>query len=368
MKFSAERNILLEAVTHLQKTVGSKSAMPVLEGILLSAEQGKLTLASYNLETGMKKEIYAHCEEQGDIVINARFLGDILRKMTGQQIEIEADEKLRCKISCNDTSYELIGMAAVDFPEMPSLTEGEKIVIEGKIFADIVKSSVFAAAQIEGTKPILTGIDIKLSGGVLQLVACDGYRLAVRRSKVSSTDETEFVASARAVSEVVRLIEEDTENIEITVGKRLVSFNIDGYVFICRLLEGEFVNYNKIIPEEYVERIYMNCHDLIETVERVSLVINDTFSFPVRFNFEESRVEISATTSIARAKEFLSCRLEGGEFEVGLNGKYLLEALRGCDGGELSFKFNGSNGGIVITSADENNKDFLYLIMPMRLK
>lgn len=368
MKFSAERAQLLDAVTRLQKIVTSKTAMPVLEGILLSAEKGKLTLISYNLETGIKKEMYASCTEEGDIVINARLLGEILRKMNGVQVEIEADERLRCVIKSGEASFEIMGMAAIDFPEMPLVTEGEKVEIDGQTFSEMVKGTIFAVAQIEGTRPILTGLNIRLSNNTLQLVGIDGYRLAIRRRKVNVSGESEFIVSGRAVNEVAKIIDETTENVSITVGKRLVSFDVNGYIFICRLLEGEFVNFEKTIPEVYTQKAYLNCKDLIDAVERVSLLINDTFSFPIRFGFQEKSLAVSSKTGIGRARETLPIVLEGEDFELGLNCRYLLDALKGCEDDNIQIRYNGPNAGVVICSADESNNDFLYLVMPMRLK
>lgn len=368
MKFKAERAELLDAVTRLQKIVSSKTAMPVLEGILLSAEKGKLTLISYNLETGIKKEMYASCEAEGDIVINARLLGEILRKMNGVQVEIEADERLRCVIRSGEASFEIMGMAAIDFPEMPLVSEGEKIELDGKIFSEMVKGTIFAVAQIEGSRPILTGINIRLSNNVLQLVGIDGYRLAIRRRRVSALGEAELIVSGRAVNEVAKIIDETTENVSITVGKRLVSFDVNGYIFICRLLEGEFVNFEKTIPEVYTHRVFLNCKDLIDSVERVSLIINDTFSFPIRCSFNEERLVVSSKTGIGRASETLPIVLEGSDFELGLNCRYILDALKGCEDENIEIKYNGPNAGVVIRSQDQNNNDFLYLVMPMRLK
>ena len=177
-----------------------------------------------------------------------------------------------------------------------------------------------------------------------------------------------FIIASKAFSEIIKLIDEETENIEINVGTNLISFNINGYTFISRLLEGEFVNYEKIIPAEYKQTAVMNSSEIINTVERVSLLINDTFSTPIRCVFEPDNVIISCATSMGRAKELYRLKLDGEPFEIGLNSRYLLDALKACDQGNVLFRFNGSNAGVTIISADEGNNDFLYLIMPMRLK
>ncbi len=368
MKIRVERAAFLEAVLKMQKTVGSKSSMPVLEGILLSAEKGLLTLSSYNLEMGMKKEIYASCEEEGDIVINARLLADILRKLRGIDVEIECDERLACHIKSADAAFDIMGMQACDFPEMPSLADGEILKIKGEDFCEMVKGTIFAVSQIEGTRPILTGINISLKDGVLQFVAIDGYRLAIRRKKLNIENNIEFIVSGKALNEVVKLIDENDENIEIMVGKRLILFKISGYVFIARLLEGEFVNFEKIIPNDYSQKTTVTTDEMIDSVERVSLLINDNFSTPIRCAFGEAELNISCATALGRAKEKMNIELLGTEFEMGLNSRYLLEALRASETEKITFKFNGANSGVTITPADEKNNDMLYLIMPMRLK
>ena len=368
MKIRLERSVLLDAVLKMQKTVGAKSSMPVLEGILLSAEKGLLTLSSYNLEMGMKKEMYASCEEEGDIVINARLLADILRKLRGIDVEIESDDRLVCHIRSGEAVFDIMGMEANDFPEMPSLTEGENLNIDGEDFCEMVKGTIFAVSQIEGTRPILTGINISVKDGILQFVAIDGYRLAIRRKKINIQNDIEFIIAGKALSEVVKLIDENTENIEIKVGKRLILFKISGFTFIARLLEGEFVNFEKIIPSEHSQQTTVVCDEMIDSVERVSLLINDSFSTPIRCAFSKDELIISCSTALGRAKEKMNIELSGNEFEMGLNSRYLLEALKACEHEKITFNFNGANAGVTITPADSDNNDMLYLIMPMRLK
>ena len=368
MKIKVERSAFLDAVLKMQKTVGLKSSMPVLEGILLSAEKGLLTLSSYNLEMGMKKEMYASCEEEGDIVINARLLAEILRKLRGIDVEIECDDRLVCHIRSGEAVFDIMGMDANDFPEIPSITDGENLIIKGEDFCELVKGTIFAVSQIEGTRPIFTGINISVKNNILQFVAIDGYRLAIRRKKINIENEIEFVVAGKALSEVVKLIDENTENIEIKVGKRLILFKISGYVFIARLLEGEFVNFEKIIPSEHTQSTTVNCSEIIDSVERVSLLINDSFSTPVRCAFGKDELIISCSTALGRAKEKMEISLEGNEFEMGLNSRYLLEALKACEREQIVFNFNGANAGVTIVPANDENNEMLYLIMPMRLK
>ena len=366
MIFSVERQKLLDAVSKLQRVVGAKTSMPVLEGILISAEQGKVTLISYNLEMGMKKEIYAKCDEAGDIVINARLLADILRRMNGLQVEISSDSRLNCHIKCGEATFDIMGMAAEDFPEMPTVGNGKNIIIDGTVISEMVKGTFFATAQNEGAKPILTGINVTINEGIMQFVAIDGYRLAIRKHKVDISDNFSFIISGRAIGEAVKLIDEETEKVQINVGERLISFNINGYDFISRLLEGEFVNYQKTIPAEHMQRVVVNTRELINTVERVSLLISESFSTPVRCYFNELNVVFTCATSMGRATETFNTKVEGDSFEIGLNSRYLLEALKAAESEQVQILFNGPNNGVLIEPLEGD--DFKYMIMPMRLR
>ena len=366
MIFSVERAKLLDVVSRIQRVVGSKTSMPVLEGILISAEQGKITLVAYNLEMGMKKEIYAKCDKEGDIVINARLLADILRRMNGIQVEIEADERLNCHIRSGEATFDIMGMAATDFPEMPSVPEGEKIEVEGNLLLENVKGTIFAAAQNEGARAILTGLNFTFSENEMQIVAIDGYRLAIRKQKIKGNNEISFTATSKSIAEVVKLIDEETENVEICVGERLISFNINGYTFISRLIEGEFVNYKKTLPQETKQRVVVNTRELINTIERVSLLISESFSTPVRCYFNELNVVFTCATSMGRATETFNIELDGESFEIGLNSRYLLDALKACESENIRFLFNGPNTGVVIEPVEGD--EFKYMIMPMRLK
>ena len=194
----------------------------------------------------------------------------------------------------------------------------------------------------------------------------DGYRLAVRTEKVKETKNIEFTVSNKAVSEVLKLIGEDSETVEIKVSNRLISFDIDGYDFISRLIEGEFVNYKKTLPEEHKQRVVVNTRDLINTVERVSLLISESFSTPIRCYFNELNVVFTCATTMGRATETFNSKLEGESFEIGLNSRYLLDALRAIEDEQIQILFNGPNAGILLMPLEGEN--FKYMIMPMRLK
>ncbi len=365
MRFTTERSALLDAVQNLSRIV-TKTSLPVLEGILISAEKGKLTLISYNLEISMKKEIYANCEVEGDVVISARLLSEILRKSDGIDVTVETDERLMCHIRSGNAVFDIMGMKADDFPEIPSVPETEKITVSGGLLKDMVKGTLFAVAQNEGSRPILTGLNIRIDSGVARFVGIDGRRIAIRKEKLGTSGDFNFVISGKAIGEAVKIINNDDENVEIFVSRKLASFNIEGYTMVSRLLEGEFLNFERALPKEHLQQITVNTRDIIDIIERISLVVSDKFTTPIRCKIEKDISTFTCISSVGRAVDTYETPLSGEDFEIGINSQYLIEALRACETDEVVMKFKGSKEGFVIEPV--NGDSFIYMIMPMMLK
>lgn len=365
MRFTTERGALLEAVQNLSRIV-TKTSIPVLEGILISAEKGKLTLISYNLEISMKKEIYADCDVQGDVVISARLLAEILRRSDGIEVTVETDDRLMCHIRSGNAVFDIMGMKAEDFPEIPSIGDNDKIVMAGGLLKDMVKGTLFAVAQTEGSRPTLTGLNIKIESGIAKFVGIDGRRIAIRKEYLNTQKDYNFVISAKAIGEAVKIITDDNENIEIIVSKKLASFNIEGYTMISRLLEGEFLNFDRLLPKEYTQYLTVKTRDIIDIIDRISLVVSDKFTTPIRWKLDEESSTLTCISSVGRAVDTYEATLDGEPFEIGINSQYLLEALRACESDEVKMKFQGSKLGFVIEPV--NGDSFFYMIMPMSLK
>ena len=365
MRFITERATLLSAVQNLSRIV-TKTSLPVLEGILISAEKGKLTLVSYNLEMSMKKEIYANCEVEGDIVISAKLLTEILRKSDGVQIEIESDDRLMCHIKSGNAVFDIMGMSAEDFPEIPSVPETDKITINAGLLKDMVRGTLFAVATDEGSRPILTGVNVTVENGLVQFTGIDGRRIAIRREKINCANDYNFVITGKAIGEATKIISDEDEMINIYVTKKLISFYIDDYLLVSRLLEGEFVNYEKALSKTFSQEIRVNVKNIIDILDRISLVVSDKFTTPVRWRLEENLSTFSCSSPLGKATDTYGIDLNGDELEIGVNSQLLCEALRATETDEVYIRFNGNTNGIVIEPTEGDS--FIYMVMPVRLK
>lgn len=367
MKIKVNRDQLSEALSNLQRAVTPRSSLPILEGVLLSAETNLLTMMAYNMEISIKKEIPIHCEKEGDIVISAKILFDIIRKVNGDTIEIDVDERQVCHISCGGSVFDIMGMKSEDFPEMPTVAENNSILISSELLKNMVRQTIFAISQKEETRPILTGIKFEIENGEIKLVAINGNCLAIRKAPISYIGKLEFVVSGRAIGEAVKIIGDNDEDIKINIGARNISFNIDGYIMTSRLIEGNFIEYTRSIPISNKQEIKVNVTSLIETLERISLVIvNDQTKTPIRCTMEKDRILLTCSSSVGRSNDVYLTNLEGEEFEIGFSSKYLLDALKATEREEVIIKFNGSSAAAAIYPAEGD--DFLYLVMPMLLK
>ena len=366
MKIFVEREKLLESVSNLSRAVMAGGTVPVLQGILLSAENSCLTMMAYNTEMGMTKTLPIRCEKQGDVVINAKLLLEILRKQKGESVEIEVEENFLCHIRSLGAQFDLSGMKSTDFPEMPSVAVNKKLIINAQTLKDMVRQTAFAAASEETVRKVLSGIYFNLSAGVLKLVAIDGNRLAIRKTRVENSEDMSFIVSAKSVSEAIKIAGGEQEDIVLKIGKTHISFESDGYTVISRLIEGEYIDYMRSIPPQSTFELTLDTKELIDVIDRISLIINDSFKTPVRLTFENNLITFNSVSAIGRAKDEMAVNYKGDKFEIGFNSKYLLDAIKATEEENIVIRFNNDVSAVSILPTEGD--DFLYLVMPMKIR
>ncbi|MDO4742697.1 MAG: DNA polymerase III subunit beta [bacterium] len=367
MKFSVDRLILCEAVNNLSKTVSTRSSVPVLEGIKFEIENNLLKMTTYNFEIGMTKEIQIKsCEEPGSIVINAKLLSEMIRRFSGNIVHFECDERYMCKITSGSAIYEIMGMTSEDFPDLPFFDDGKGVEIDSEIFKNIVKQSIFSAAVGEVSKPVLTGEYFEFKENEISVTAVDGYRLAIRKEKTKNDNLVSFIVPAKTINEIVKLITEKEKTIKMNVGKRFMSVNIDGYNLISRLMEGEYINFSHYISGNYSSKIKIDTREIIQIIERISLLIDEQINTPVKCKITQNSLEFSCKTTLGSAFDSYECeQIEGEKLEIGFKSRYLIDALKATETDQVILNLNGVNKPIIITPVEGDS--FLYMIMPMRL-
>lgn len=366
MKIICSTETLSQACQNVQRAVSAKSSIPAIEGILLNADNGCLHLTGYDLEVGINTSIDAEVKESGSIILNARYLCDIIRRLPDEKVEIEADARQLCYIRSGETNYSLNGISAEEYPELPSVTGGDPVIIDQGILKNMIRQTIFAVAD-NNSNVVYTGIKFEIEENLIKLIAVDGVRLAIRTEEIDyQGEELSFIVPAKTLSEVVKLIDEEEADVSLTVAKRHIIFEVNGYSIVSRLLEGDFLDYRSAVPSSFGTTVKVSTKSLMSSIDRTSLLITDRLKSPVRCIFDEGTIKISSITSLGTANDKLPAEIEGERVEIGFNNRFLIEALRVCDTDEVLLKLNSAVSPIVILPPQ--GESFLFLVLPVRLK
>ena len=367
MKFSCEKVLLQSAIAVTSRAVAQKSSIPALEGLLLHVETN-LTVSGYNMQTGIRTKVSADVVSGGDIVLNARLFGDIIRRMPDDVVTVSVDDRQTVHLSCGDADFDILGLSAADYPDLPEVEDEYAMSIQQKTLRAMIEEVAFAVSTNE-SRPVHTGALFEISDAGLTMVAVDGFRLAVRREKLENMEggAFSFVAPGSALSEVKGICADTEDLATVTLGRRHILFEVGDTELICRRLEGEFLDYKNAIPRKNPITLIADTKSLIESIDRVSVVISDKLKSPVRCLFECDKVTLTAKTGNGESRDV--CRLsgDGGGLEIGFNNRYLMEALRYAPADTVKIELNTGVSPAVIVPV-EGEENFLYMVLPVRLK
>ena len=367
LKFSCEKALLQNAAATASRAVSAKSSIPALEGLLLEGGE-RLTLSGYNTQTGIRTCIEADVNETGRIVLNARLFGDIIRRMPDDMIVLSVDEKLMVHLSCGDASFDILGLSADDYPELPSVERQCGVALQQKTLKAMIGQTAFAVSTNE-SRPVHTGSLFEIDDSGLTMVSVDGFRLALRHEPLENMDggAFSFVAPGSALKEVENICGDTDDMIHITCGNRHLMFAAGETQLICRRLEGDFLDYKNAIPKNNPILVDVENSALLQSLDRVSVVISEKLKSPVRCVFDKDRIYLSARTSNGEAKDICSASGDGNELEIGFNNRYLMDALRYAPADTVKMELNTGISPAIIVPVD-GEENFLYMVLPVRLK
>ena len=367
MKFSCEKSLLQAAINTASRAVSAKSSIPALEGLLVQADE-HLTISGYNMQTGIRTTVEADVVSGGSLVLSARLFGDIIRKMPDDMVVFSSDEHLNVKVTCGDASFDILAISAADYPDLPEVEDQYSVSIQQKTLRAMIGQTSFAVSTNEA-RPVHTGSLFEIADNGLTMVSVDGFRLAMRREPLEKIDggAFSFVAPGSALNEVEKICGDIDELATITLGQRHILFEVGSTQLICRRLEGDFLDYRNAIPRNNPISVTVSTKDLMNSIDRVSVVISEKLKSPVRCLFRDGSVQLSARTASGEAADI--CRLEGDgrDLEIGFNNRYLMEALRYAPAETVKIELNTGISPCIILPED-GEENFLYMVLPVRLK
>ena len=366
MKFRCERDTLAEGVATAQRAVASRTgAMPVLSGLRVSVSGNSLELVGTDLELTIRVRVPADSDGDGSAVVPARLFSEIVRQLEGGTVTVELSDD-DAHIEAGRFATTLRTLSTAEFPRLPETTETGVRVAAGA-FAEALRQVVSAASK-DDARPILTGVLLTASAGGLRLVATDSYRLALRDlDGVSMLAEGQKVlVAAKGLAEVQRLLTSADGEIDVVLGEREVVFRVGTTEVTTRLIEGEFPNYQQLIPSGYPNRLTVSRDALQSAVNRVRLVGQSRDTAPIRLSQTADTLELSATAQdVGEAHESVEAKFEGTELTVAFNSQFLLDGLDAAAADEVVLESIDPLKPAVLRAMD--NPDFLYLLMPVRI-
>ena len=366
MKFTCEKNQLVSAISVSSRTVAQKSAISGLEGILVRAGV-KVMLTGYNLETGITVSVDADIQETGACVMPARLFFDIVRKLPDDTVSIQVDESFKVSIKGGISSFTITALSADDYPELPDVDSEKGIRVPQNELKAMISGTIFAVSENQA-RPIHTGVLFEVDNDSITSVAVDGYRLALRRYLPEESLERtlKFVAPAAALKEVEKILGDTDDPATFYPGSKHILFTIGDATLVCRILEGEFLDWRRVLPQNNPVKLVGNVSRLTDSIERVGLVISEKLKSPVRCKFGDNAAELRTVSTIGEAYDVCPIAGDGKDLEIGFNCKYLLDALRAVPDSECTLEMINGLSPIVLNPTEGHR--YSYMVLPVRLK
>lgn len=376
MKFDIMRDRLLDGLNDVMKAVSSKTTIPILTGIKIDVSTEGMTLTGSDADITIQTSIpveedgeqIIHVHETGSIVLQARMFNEIVRKLPTNEVEIEVTNNFQTRIQSGKSDFHLIGLDATEYPMLPEISPDRQITLPSDLLKAIVRETVFAVSASE-SRPVLTGVKWQIKEDGLVCVATDSHRLARRKVTLEHlpTEEADVVIPGKSLTELSKILSDSTTPVDIFMTNQQVLFKTSDVLFFSRLLEGNYPETSRLIPEEYNTNVTINGKALLQAIDRASLLAREDRNNVVRFStLEENTVEISSNSpEIGKVEEEIQVEsLEGEELRISFSAKYMMDALKAIDGQEVIIQFTGAMRPFIIRSVHDDA--ILQLILPVR--
>lgn len=365
MKLSVLQENLVKGLSVVSRSTTTKAQLPILANILLATEKGKLKLSATDLETGINYYLGAKIEKEGAITVPAKVVQEFVSSLSAGKIDLETKGD-SLKLSSANSQAEINGIGAVEFPKIPKFTGQPTLTFGIKIFREMIDQVAFAAATDEG-RPVLTGVRLTAGEKKLVLAATDGYRLSVKKLRTEKKLEIkELIIPARTLQEVVRIKEEGEIKALLTKEGNQLIFGLEDVEVVCRLIEGEFPPFEKIIPEEGKTSLTLEREEMLKAVKMAAIFAREVANI-VKFQISDKKFQISANApQVGSNISQVEAKVEGKKNKIAFNSRYLLDFLNSLTAEEIVFEMTGPlNPGVFKIKGDDS---LLHLIMPVRVQ
>ena len=377
MKFSIQRAAFIKYLNDVQRAISSKTTIDILTGLKMDLSKDALTLTGSNSDISIETIISIaddnaalQIEQEGAVVLPARFFSEIVKKLPEQTMTIEINERFQATITSGSAEFTINGLNAEEYPHLPEIDSKDQLTVPGDILKQVISQTVIAVSNQE-SRPILTGIHLVIKNGELLAVATDSHRLSQRIIKLSGADDAVYdvIIPGKSLSELSKMISDSDENIEIQISENQALFILGNTSFYTRLLEGKYPDTERLIPKVSEITVDFNAVELLQSIERASLLSHEGRNNVVKLAINPSvqSVVLSGNTpEVGNVEEELHFKnLEGSELEISFNPDYMKDSLRSFGQSEITIAFTQPLRPFTIVPTEDKD-NFVQLITPVR--
>jgi DNA polymerase-3 subunit beta len=369
MEFSANREDLVRELGLIQGIVERKNTIPILANVLIEADDRGVELAATDLDVGLRCRLSADVRQSGALTLSAKKLYEIVRAVTDDRVELKELENSWASITSGGAYFKMVGLGKSEFPSLAQPPASGFIAIEGTTLSDLIHKTSFAITA-DDSRYFLNGARLELTDGDLRMVATDGHRLAfisVKRPP-GSVGNASVIVPKKTLLELVNILGDGEGEVEFSKGDNHLFFRRGERLLVSKRVDDQFPAYDKVIPRENDKRVTCTTEDLAGAIRRVSLLANER-SRAVKFGIEPGRVEVSSQNpELGEARESIDAGYQGAALQVGFNGQYLLDFLNVAASSEVTLELkDDSSQGLLRPAGEDPERDYRYVVMPMRL-
>ena len=368
MHIRVERDAFVDALGPVQGVVEAKKTLPILSHLLLEADASGVCLFGTDLDVGLRRELAAEVLKPGAIALSARKLYEVVRELPQAPIELRADSDLQVAISCQRSNFRMKGLPKDEFPSIPDFKTDGEIVLKTRLFRDMLRKTLFAVSS-DQTRYALTGVLVQVQSAEIRMVATDGHRLALVRAPRQAEEGSptlEALVPRKAMAEAVKIARDgENDEIRLWVMENQLILRQEGSTLVARLIDGQFPNYDQVIPAPTPGKIVIGREALFGALRRTSAIMGERTS-ATEFDIRSGRVLISCINmDLGEAHEEVEAAYDGEGFRVGFNARYVMEFLGAVDASEVAIYIADPLSPALFRAAGDDA--YGCVIMPMRI-
>ncbi|MCP1161397.1 MULTISPECIES: DNA polymerase III subunit beta [Bacillus] len=370
MKISIQKEVLERAVSDVYKAISPRVSLPILSGIKITATKQSISLIGSDSNISIEKivplekngEELASVMKEGSVVINGKFLNEVVKKLPQKDIEITVDSKNVTSLKSGKSQFNLNGFPAEEYPKLPSIEGETDVSLTAEEIQLLVKQTAFAVSTSE-VRPVLTGVNLSFKD-VLKIVATDSHRLSSKEMNISLKEERQVTIPAKALVELSRIIESNKNNVDVLITDNQVLFKASNLNFYTRLLDGKYPDTSRLIPTESKTQLKLKVRELEQALKRCAVI--EPKNFVVTVEIKDKQVHITSTVSeIGKVEETLEdFEVTGEDLKISFNYKLVLDALSAFGTEHIQVKFLGEQRPFIFVSEEEQS--LIQLVLPVR--